>query len=224
MGGGSARAALATAAVAIVAALGGCGGGDDGDDASAAPIKRGDRDPTNFLIVFDASGAMAEDDRLERAREALEAFAAELPADDSVGLAAYSDRFRPLVPISPVRENRERLRDGLAAVRAGGASALYDATLESYGTLRELAHPERIEGVLLIAHSPDSGSDASEARVRTLLGARRGPTAPVQVLTVSYDGGPREVLAAFAAASGGKAYVSDRDGLEAVLRMAWNGL
>jgi len=223
-GGGCARAALAAAAIAIAVALGGCGGGDDGEDASAAPLKRGDRDPANFLIVLDASAAMAEDDRLEAAREALDAFAAELPADDSVGLAAYADRFRPLVRISPVRENRDRLRDGLVAVQAGGGSALHDAALESYGILRELADADRIEGVLLIAHSPDSASEASAARVRRLLGAQRGPGERVQVITVSYDGGPSAVLAGFASAAGGRAYVSEPDGLEAVLRKAWNGL
>jgi Mg-chelatase subunit ChlD len=224
MGGGSARAALAAAAIAIAVALGACGGGDDGDDASAAPLKRGDREPANFLIVLDASGAMAEDDRLQRAREALDAFAAELPADDSVGLAAYSDRFRPLVPISPVRDNRDRLRDGLVTVRAGGGSALNDATLESYGVLRELAGADRIDGVLLIAHAPDSASKASAKRVRELLGAQRGGAARVQVVTIAYDGGPRAALAEFARASGGRAYAGERDGLEAVLRQAWNGL
>jgi Mg-chelatase subunit ChlD len=223
-GGGSARAALAAAAIAIAVALGGCGGGDDGDDASAAPLKRGDREPANFLIVLDASGAMAEEDRLGQAREALDAFAAELPADDSVGLASYSDRFTPLVPISPVRDNRERLRDGLVAVRAGGGSALNDAALESYGILRELAGADRIDGVLLIAHAPDSASGASTERVRGLLGAQRGGAAKVKVITIAYDGGPRAELADFARASGGRAYASERDELEAVLRRAWNGL
>jgi Ca-activated chloride channel homolog len=224
MGGGSARAALAAAAIAIAVALGACGGGDDGDDASAAPLKRGDREPANFLIVLDASGAMAEDDRLQRARESLDAFAAGLPADDSVGLAAYSDRFTPLVPISPVGDNRDRLRDALITVRAGGDSALNDATLESYGVLRELAGANRIDGVLLIAHAPDSASEASTKRVRELLGEQRGGAARVQVITIAYDGGPRAGLAEFARASGGRAYASERDGLEAVLRQAWNGL
>ena len=223
-GGGSARAALAAAATAIAVALGGCGGTEDGDDASAAPLKRGDREPANFLIVVDASRAMGEDDRLEQARGALDAFAAELPADDSVGLAAYSDRFRPLVPISPVRDNRDRLRDGLVALRAGGDSALNDAALESYGILRELAGGDRLDGVLLIAHAPDSASEASEERVRGLLGAQRGGAAKVQMITIAYDGGPRAALEDFAGASGGKAYASERDELEAVLRRAWNGL
>jgi Ca-activated chloride channel homolog len=223
-GGGSARAALAAAAIAIAVALGACGGDDGGDDASAAPLKRGDRQPANFLIVLDASAAMGEDDRLEDARDALNAFVAELPADDSVGLAVYSDRFRPLVPIAPVGSNRDRLRDGLAGVEAGGGSALYDAAVESYGILRELADPDRIEGVLLIAHAPDSGSEASAARVRRLLEARSGAAEEVRVDTVSYDGGPRAALAEFARASGGEAYAVDGDGLEAVLRKAWNGL
>ena len=224
MGGGSARAAPAAAAIAIALVLAACGGGDSGDGATAAPIERGERDPANFLVVVDASAGMAEDDRLDEARSALDAFVGGLPADDSVGLAAYSARFRPLVPISPVKGNRARMREALGALEAGGGSALYDAALESYGILRELAGEGQIDGVLLIAHSPDSASAATADRVRTLLGAQRGSSAPVRMVTVAYDGGPSAVLADFARASGGKAYESDKDDLEAVLRRAWSAL
>jgi Ca-activated chloride channel homolog len=214
------------AAVTVAAALGACGGGDSRGDAKAAPLERGDRDPANFLIVLDASGSMADDNRLDDAREALSAFVRQLPADDSVGLAAYSDAFRPLVPITPVSGKRERLAQGLEGLRAGGDSRLYDAALESYGILRELAGSGRVDGVLLIAHSPDGGSDADAARVRKLLGAQRGSLTRVKVITVAYDAGDdvRDTLAGIARASAGRAYVSDRDGLGAVLRRAWGGL
>jgi Mg-chelatase subunit ChlD len=222
MGGGSTRAALAAAAIAL--ALGACGGGDSGDDASAAPIERGNRDPANFLIVLDASEPMADDDRLDKAREALGSFVRELPDGDSVGLAAYSDRFRPLVPISPVPGVRARIADALTGLEAGGGAALHDAVMEAYGIQRELAGENRIDGVLVIAHAPDSGSESSVARVEKLLGARAGSATRVPVITVSYGDGPADELAALARASGGKAYESGGDDLEAVLRKAWNGL
>jgi Ca-activated chloride channel homolog len=226
MGGGTARVALAGAVIALAAALGACGGGDSAGDAKAAPLKRGDRDPANFLIVVDSSGAMADDGRLDAARDGIEGFVRQLPADDGVGLAAYSDRFRPLVPISPVRGNRESLADAVAGLEAGGGSELYDAALEAYGILRELAGSGRIDGVLLIAHSPDSGSDADLARVRKLLTAQRGSLTRVRVITVAYDAenGVRDTLSALARASGGKAYESGKDELGSVLRRAWSGL
>jgi Ca-activated chloride channel family protein len=226
MGGGIARFAIAGAVIALAAALGACGGGDSAVDAKAAPLERGDRDPANFLIVVDSSGAMAENGRLDAAREGIDAFVRELPADDGVGLAAYSDHFRPLVSISPVRGNREALADAVAGLEAGGDSALYDAGLESYGILRELAGSGRIDGVLLIAHSPDTGSDADLARMRKLLAAQRGSLTRVRVITVAYDAdnGVRDTLSALARASGGKAYESGKDDLESVLRRAWSGL
>jgi len=226
MGGGSARAAPAVAAIALALAfaLGACGGGDSGDDASAAPLKRGDREPANILIVLDASEAMGDDERLDKAREALDSFARELPEGDGVGLAAYSDRFRPLVPISPVPGVRARLSDALSGVEAAGDAALYDAGLEAYGIQRELAGEDRIDGILLIAHAPDSGSESGAARVEKLFEAQAGSATRVRVITVSYDDGPADALAALARASGGRAYESDVDELEAVLRKAWNGL
>ena len=184
------------------------------------------RDSASVLIVVDTSGAMAEDDRLEGAREGLGALVRELPAGDSVGLAAYSNGFRPLVPLSPVRQNRERLRRAVDSLAAAGGSGLYDATLEAYGILRELAGPDRIEAVLLLAHTADSASAASLERVRRLLGAQAGSPARVRVLTVAFDagGGVRDTLAQLARSSGGKAYESGPDQLEAVLRRAWSEL
>jgi Ca-activated chloride channel family protein len=178
------------------------------------------------MIVLDASSAMADSGRLEDARRALSAFVRDLPGDDSVGLSAYSDGFRSLVPIAAARENRERLVDALEHLEAGGGSRLYDATLESYGILRELAGSGRIDGVLLIAHSKDVGSNANAAEVRKLLSAQRKSLVRVQVLTVAYDAGEeaRDTIAGFAKASGGAAYTSDRDGLERALRRAWSGL
>jgi hypothetical protein len=169
---------------------------------------------------------MAEDGRLDAVREALATFARELPSDDGVGLATYADRFRPLVPISPVRGIRDRLADAVEGLEAGGGNALYDAALESYGILRELAGSGRIDGVLLIAHSPDSGSAADLERVRKLLGAQRGSFARVRVITVAYDAEDRvrDTLSALARASGGQAYESGTDDLQTVLRRAWSRL
>jgi Ca-activated chloride channel family protein len=169
---------------------------------------------------------MGDDDRLDDATEALTNFVKDLPGDDAVGLSVYSDSFRSLVPIAAVGGNRERLSLALDDLDASGGARLYDAALESYGILRELAGPGRIDGVLLIAHSKDTGSNADAAEVRKLLSAQRGSLAQVQVLTVAYDAGPevRAVLASFARASDGRAYTSGKDDLEKSLRRAWSGL
>jgi Mg-chelatase subunit ChlD len=210
--------------VAAILAASGCGG--SGDGPKLPPLKRGDRDPANFMIVLDASSGMSEDDRLEDARKALSNFVRDLPAGDSVGLSAYSSGFRSLVPIAAVGGNRERLAQSLDGLEPGGGGRLYDAALESYGILRELAGSGRVDGVLLIAHSPDSSSDANAAEVRKLLSAQRGSLARVQMITVAYDAGAgvRGTLAGIAHASGGRAYTSDGDGLERALRRAWSGL
>jgi len=79
--------------------------------------------------------------------------------------------------------------------------------------------------VLLIAHSGDSGSAASAERVRKLLGAQPSSATRVRVMTVAYDDGDAAgTLAGFAKTSGGNAYESDPDELEATLRSAWRGL
>ena len=129
------------------------------------------------------------------------------------------------MPISPAPGVRAQLSDALAGLEAGGEARLNDAALESYGILRELTGEDRIDGVL--AHRARARTRARGAARRgseKLLGAQAGPAARVRVITISYDDGPSAALAALARASGGKAYESDGDELEVVLRKAWNGL
>jgi Ca-activated chloride channel homolog len=217
------RTRAATIAFTAVLAIAGCGGSDE---PNFPPLKRGDRDPANVEIVVDASSSMGDGDRLEKARKALSTFVQDLPGDDAVGLAVYSDSFRSLVPIAAARANRDRLAAGVDSVEAKGGSRLYDAALESYGILRELAGPGRVDGVLFIAHAEDSGSDTDAAEVLKLLSAQRSSLAQVQVFTVAYDADKkvRDALAGIAKASTGQGYTSDRDGLERALRRAWSGL
>ena len=71
---------------------------------------REDRKPANVLLVLDTSGSMVAERRLENAKAGLTAFLREVAPQDRVGLVAFTDQIRPLVPIAPMRENREQLR------------------------------------------------------------------------------------------------------------------
>ena len=85
-----------------------------------------------LLLVLDTSGSVGGAP-LTQLRAAAEAAAETLRPQDSVGLVTFSHNVRMSVePPSPP----SRLPDALARVRAGGATALYDATFAAL-TLRE---------------------------------------------------------------------------------------
>ena len=71
---------------------------------------RRDRKPANVELVVDVSGSMTQEDRLERAKQGLEAFFRELSPEDRVGLTVFSDRIQRLAPIAPFSGNRARLQ------------------------------------------------------------------------------------------------------------------
>lgn len=228
-GGGIVSVLVACACAVSATPLAGCGKHDgDGTRAAAspAPLKHVRRGTANVLVVVDTSSEM-DGERLSKARAALDALARALPAGDRVGLARFSDGFEPLVPVLGVREDRAPLRRAIAALRAGGDSAVYDATLQAYGIQRELAGGRRLNTVMVLAHSEDSASKSSFARVRRLLGAQRdGPR--LRVFTIAYDTDPdsglREALAEFARASHGRALTATAANLGSVLRAAWKSL
>ncbi len=81
--------------------------------------------PVTLLLVLDTSGSV-RGAALRQLRAAAEAAGEALGPDDRVGLVTFSDKLRLAVepPAAPAG-----LPDALARVRAGGATALYDATL-----------------------------------------------------------------------------------------------
>jgi Ca-activated chloride channel family protein len=228
-GGGIVRTLVACACVACVALLGACGSNDHGDPsatAAPAPLEHAHRGTANVLLVVDTSKDM-DGDRLSKARLGLDSLVRAVPAGDRVGLARFSAQLEPLVPVSEAKQNRAPLRRAIASLEAGGDSAAYDATLQSYGIQRELAGGRRLNTVIVLAAADDSASKSSYARVRRLLGAQRdGPR--VRVFTIAYDTTPSsglpEALAGFATASHGRSFSATPASVGQVLRRAWEAL
>jgi Ca-activated chloride channel homolog len=218
-GGGIVGVLMACACLALSAC-----GGEEAASSPVTPIKHSNGARANVLVVVDVSKEMGGD-RLSKARAALDSLVRSVPASDRIGLAVFADHFNPAVPVLGVRENRRRLASAIRRLQAGGHSAAYDATVQAYGIQRELASPQRQNTVLILAHSEDSASQSSLARVERLVGSQKGGPR-VRVFTVAYEAGPAltKALAGLAKASTGKAFTATDDDVTAKLRRAWAGL
>ncbi len=182
---------------------------------------REDRKPANVLLVVDTSGSMNEENRLVRAKEGLDAFFAEVGKQDSVGLNIFSDRLQPLLPIAPFRQNERRLRDTVDNLIADGGTAVYDATIDGFESVRAEATPERINAVVVLTDGEDTDSSASAEDAVRAVRAQGDSDDQVRVFTIAYSAGAvgaAEALAAIAEASGGQAYEGDTEDIEAVYR------
>nr|MBA3746950.1 VWA domain-containing protein [Solirubrobacterales bacterium] len=180
-----------------------------------------DRKPANVLLVLDTSGSMAQERRLENAKQGLQAFLKEVAPQDNIGLTIFSDRIQPLVDIAPARTNRAKLRSLVGDLIADGGTAIYDATHEGVAQVGRLADTSRINAVVLLTDGEDTDSTRGADEVVRELEAQGDSTKRVRVFTIAYSAGATGAaanLARIADASGGKAYVGKTSDIESVYR------
>jgi Ca-activated chloride channel homolog len=182
---------------------------------------REDRKPANILLVVDTSGSMADEDRLERAKEGLETFFKEVSPNDRVGLTIFSDQIQPLVAIKPFEQNRGPLRESVGRLIADGGTAFFDATAEGVNTVQDLNDEERINAVVLLTDGEDTDSQRGVEEVVELLRGQGESATQTRVFTIAYSAqaeGAEEALQEISKASGGQAYTGDTEDIETVYR------
>jgi Ca-activated chloride channel family protein len=182
---------------------------------------REDRKPANVLLVVDTSGSMAQESRLERAKEGLGAFFREVSPNDRVGLVIFSDRIEPLIPIGPFEQNRERLRSTVDGLVADGGTAVFDATIRAHQAVRRLRDRERINAVVVLTDGEDTDSQAGAEDAVTAVRAQGDSSDQVRVFTIAYSAeaqGAAQALEQIAKASGGQPYEGDTEDIESVYK------
>jgi Ca-activated chloride channel family protein len=182
---------------------------------------RADRKPANVLLVVDVSGSMAEENKLAQAKRGLASFLREVASQDRVGLTSFSTDITPLVPIAPIRENLQRLRQTVAGLTADGETTLYDATQAGVEAVRKINDSSRINAVVVLTDGVDTNSSLQADELVAELERRSEGDQRVRVFTIAYGAGAsgsENVLEKIAAASGGKAYTGSVADIESVYR------
>jgi Ca-activated chloride channel family protein len=133
----------------------------------------------------------------------------------------FSDVIRPLLPIRPFEQARPELERTVRDLFADGGTAFYDATAQAYDAVRKDADDERINAVVLLTDGEDTDSTTSPDAVVQQLEEGSEGAGQVRVFTIAYSAsavGAAEQLEEIARASGGQAYTSDTEDIEAVYR------
>jgi Ca-activated chloride channel homolog len=184
---------------------------------------RADRKPANVLLVVDTSSSMNRELRLQNAKEGLTAFLREAAPQDRVGLLEFNDKITPLVPINPMRTNRERLVAGVAGLFADGTTRIYDVTHTAVQEVGGQADAKRmINAVVLLTDGEDTDSVRSDDDIMRELRAQGEADDKVRVFTIAYSAeavGAADVLKRISATSGGKAYTGNVENIRSVYRL-----
>jgi Ca-activated chloride channel family protein len=166
------------------------------------------RKTARVLIVMDISGSMTDpatdgrpETKLQLAKQAAIAALDEFKADDEVGLRVFStDLFGQvgvssldLVPIGPIGQTREGLRDRIRNLQGQQNTPLYDAAGDAYTTMVDGYDATKINAVVLLTDGfNDDGIRADDQQqldglIQELQVGNEGVnTRPVRIFTIGY--------------------------------------
>jgi Ca-activated chloride channel homolog len=179
---------------------------------------RRDRKPANVLLVLDNSGSMGDENKLEHAKEGLRGFLANAAPQDRIGLMKFSARPQLLVPIRPFVQNRGALRGAVDSLFPEDDTALFQATADGLAVVKQKADTSRINAVVLLTDGQDTAGGVSEGALLDRLSQEgRAETGGVRLYTIAYGSdADKDLLARFAAATGGKAFEGDNSNINSV--------
>ena len=166
------------------------------------------------VVVIDTSGSMGESG-IAAAVRAATSYLSAAPADVQVGLVAFSDSPRLLVPVTG---DRARLRAALATLRSGGETAMYDAV----GLALRALGSSGSRSVILIS---DGGDTSSVTKLSAVTAAVRTSGARVEAVAFRTKESKDAPLTQIARAGDGAVVpAADDDALTAAFRGAATAL
>ncbi len=181
---------------------------------------REDRKPANMMLVFDTSGSMGEEGKLEEAKRGLRTFFGQLSPRDRIGLIAFNDRVFPLVDIATFGRNQADLQRTVTGLLPEGQTAAYDAIGDGVGKIVALNDDTRINAVVALTDGEDNQSTSTVDQLVAALERQTGQEGEaVRVYTIAYGRqANKAALERIAQSSGGKAFTGDPKQIEAVYR------
>jgi Ca-activated chloride channel family protein len=175
------------------------------DDGAAQPIQvfESSETPLSCALLLDTTGSMT--DSIPALRNAAREFIGQLRPKDTVAVYAFTDHVDELAEFT---EDKAVARRGLARLRAGGRTALFDAISQVALSL------ERRPGKKVIVVLTDGGDNASTLNRESA--ANRARKAGVPVFAVAEgqalkDPAAAKLLHELAEATGGHLYKAERD-------------
>ncbi|WP_053225725.1 vWA domain-containing protein [Solirubrobacter soli] len=181
---------------------------------------REDRKPANVMMVFDNSGSMGEEDKLEQAKAGLKGFFRQAAPQDRIGLIKFSQDIVPLIPIAPMSANRAKLLAATDTILPEDDTRLRDATLAGINAVSAHLDRDAINAVVLLTDGEDTSSNHTASDVLQALDRQREKeSGQIRVFTIAYGTDPNaEELAEYAKASGGKSYTGGADDIGSIYR------
>ena len=111
-----------------------------------------DPPPFDLAVVVDASGSMAEEDKITHAKEGLHSLVDAMRIGDRLAIISYSTGVSLVQDLVAIAEdNRQDLHTAIDAIEANGATNIYDGLELGFITLLSQSLPNRPARVILLS-------------------------------------------------------------------------
>lgn len=165
------------------------------------------RKPAQVLLVLDVSGSMADfaasgsrETKLDLAISAATTALDEFIDADVVGLRIFStdlgvdpDTGEPLdhldlVPLAPIGQNEQALRDALSGLLPVAGTPLYTVTQDSFTDMAEQFDPDKINAIVLLSdgQNDDPRNDDRAAMLEVLSQAQGENATQIRIFPIRY--------------------------------------
>jgi Ca-activated chloride channel family protein len=161
-------------------------------------------------VVLDISGSMDQEQRLQRAKEALIRFVEQLADEDRLGIVVFSDEASVLTPLEAIGPRRQEVIEQINGLSPYGGTRLIDTVSEVYQQLEQEPAGERIRAMVVLSDGDDNMSQGTEQTLMEVLGGDESGQS-IKVFTIAYGTGTDvnlSLLTTIAEASGAKLYES----------------
>lgn len=140
----------------------------------------------DIMLLIDVSGSMAEDGKLESAKEAALFFLDNMEITNRVGLATFAGATQVLANMDILETNKATLEAQISGLVAEGGTALYDGTIQVVNFMNALEDEDRIRAVILLSDGEDTESAMTLDQAIQSIEASYDSINPVIVIPVAY--------------------------------------
>ena len=158
------------------------------------------QEPIAIAFVVDVSGSMADENKLQGAKDAATAFVDALGPNDRVSLISFADQVQV---VQDYTADTGALKSAIGGLVARGNTLLYDAVAQT--SRRQASQNQRRRALILLTDGQDTKSSAS---LEDDIAAATTAASPVYAIGLGSDVS-RDVLDRMASSTGGQAVYVD---------------
>ncbi|MBI4548174.1 MAG: VWA domain-containing protein [Ignavibacteriae bacterium] len=115
-----------------------------------ASTKRSERRPMNIAVVLDRSGSMADERKIDYAKQAVFSLIDRLSSDDYLSIVIYDDQIDVLLPTQRVRD-KQRIKRMIREVYPRGSTNLGGGMMEGFRQVERNLNREFVNRVILLS-------------------------------------------------------------------------